>query len=158
MPRFPFLATAVIALALSAVPTASAAGPDAFDQRARVANYAVRGEEFPGAGYEALRLWADEAGGTRVRYAWGADARELSLEVLGPAATGEGFALRFRNGLVLDVVPQGDSLRVRSRDGRYDKVFDWQYEGPVDGRGTFCTPCVDQPDAAAFVRRHFIER
>lgn len=150
----------VIACAwLAALPAASAAGPDtAYYQRAQVANYAVRDEPFPSAAYEELRLWADEAGATRVRYAWGTQAREVPLKVLGRGADGAGFALGFPNGLVLDVVPQGDALRVRDRQGGYDKVFEWKYEGPVDGRGTFCTPCVEEADAAAFVRRHYIER
>ena len=55
-------------------------------------------------------------------------------------------------------MPQGDTLRVRDRKGSYDKVFEWKYEGPVDGGGTFCTPCVEENDAADFVRRHFLSR
>ena len=137
----------------------AAGGTDtAFFQRAQVANYAVRGESYGNPGYEELRLWADRAGNVRVHYAWGTEPKELALALAGRSADGEGFALRFPNGLVLDAVPQGQALRVRDRSGGYDKVFEWKYEGPVDGRGTACTACVDEADAAAFVRRHFIAR
>jgi hypothetical protein len=154
--------TLVVAATLALAPTlpaVAAGGTDtAFFQRAQVANYAVRGESYGNPGYEELRLWADRDGATRVRYAWGRDGRELTLRTLGPGADGQGFALGFPNGHVLDVVPQGDALRVRDRKGGYDKVFEWKYEGPVDGRGTFCTPCVEETEAAAFVRRHFLAR
>src|SRR3546814_19790485 len=67
------------------------------------------------------------------------------------------FRSRFPNGLVLDVVPQGTALHVSDRSGKYSKTFEWQYEGPVDGRGPFCTPCVEEADAIGFVRRNFIQ-
>lgn len=149
-------------LALSVVfagPAVSASGADtAFYQRAQVANFAARGARFPAADYEALQLWADAGGARRARYAWGPDAKELTLRVLRPSAGGDGFALRFPNGLVLDAVSQGEALRLRDRNGTYDKVFEWKYEGPVEGRGTACTACVDEADAVGFIRRHFIER
>lgn len=156
----PTMVRAVMALALGLIATAAAAaGPDtAFYQRARVANYAVQGAQTPGPDYEELRLWADQDGQTRVHYAWGPEAKELTLALAGRSGEGEGFALRFPNGLVLDVVPQGDALRVRDRSGGYDKRFEWKYEGPVDGRGTACSACVDEADAPGFVRRHFIAR
>ena len=81
-----------------------------------------------------------------------------TLRVLGRSAGGDGFALGFPNGLVLDAIPQGEALRLRDRNGTYDKVFEWKYEGPVEGRGTACTACVDEAEAVGFVRRHFIER
>ena len=145
--------------ALLALAPAGAAEPDAaFLQRAKVANYAVSGARYGDPAYEHFSFWADDGGDTRVRYSHGADAKEVALRTLGPGKDGDGFAVAFPNGLVLDVVAQGDALRVRDRKGGYDKVFEWEYEGPVDGRGTFCTPCVEERDAAAFVRRHFIDR
>lgn len=130
--------------------------PDAFYRQAQVANYAVRGAQVPGPDYEHLAFWADAQGRRRVRYAWGEAPRSVELAVLPARAGSDGFALRFPNGLVLAAVPQGEALRLRDGSGAYDKLFEWQYQGPVDGRGTFCAPCVEQADAAAFVRRHFI--
>src|SRR3546814_11784915 len=85
----------------------------------------------------------------------GADQKRVRLRAIGPDGNDEGFAVRFPNGLVLDVVPQGTALHVSDRSGKYSTTFEWQYEGPVDGRGTFCTPCVEGADAIGYVRRNF---
>ncbi len=157
----PRMAAALLApvLALAFAPGARSATPqdtaDAFYRQAHVANYVARGAQAPGPDYEQLAFWADARGQRRVRYAWGQAPRSVELEVLPGRPGSGGFALRFPNGLVLEAMLQGQSLRLRDRGG-YDRVFEWQYQGPVDGRGTFCSACVDQADAAAFVRRHFI--
>src|SRR3546814_6104605 len=88
---------------------------------------------------------------------YGADKKGVRLRAIGPDGSDEGFAVRFPNGLVLDIVPQGTALQVSDRSGNYSKTFEWQYAGPVDGRGTFCTPCVEKADAIGFVRRNFIK-
>ncbi|MGJ4729640.1 hypothetical protein [Luteimonas sp. SDU101] len=154
------LVRTMLALVLACTTSAVVASETdaAFYQRAQVTHYAVREAQAPGPRHEQLRLWADRAGHVRVHYAWGPEPKELALALAGRSADGEGFALRFPNGLVLDAVLQGQALRVRDRSGGYDKVFEWKYEGPVDGRGTACTACVEEADAAAFVRRHFIAR
>ena len=156
----PAAALLLPALILAFAPAADAAArPDpaeAFYRQAQVANYVARGAQAPGPDYEQLAFWADARGQRRVRYAWGEAPRSVELAVL-PGRTGDdGFALRFPNGLVLEAIPQGESLRLRDGSGGYDKLFEWQYQGPVDGRGTFCAACVERADAAAFVRRHFI--
>src|SRR3546814_2365162 len=92
-----------------------------------------------------------------IDYEYGADQKRVRLRAIGPDGNDEGFAVRFPNGLVLDVVPQGTALHVSDRSGKYSTTFEWQYEGPVDGRGTFCTPCVEEADAIGFVRRNFIK-
>lgn len=156
----PRLAAALLvpALILAFAPGAGAATradpAEAFYRQAQVANYVARGAQTPGPDYEQLAFWADAQGQRRVRYAWGEAPRSVELAVL-PGRPG-GFALRFPNGLVLEAVPQGESLRLRDGSGRYDKLFEWQYQGPVAGRGTFCAACVEQAEAATFVRRHFI--
>jgi len=150
-------AALAVAIALVSARAVIAQQPDRdFHRRAQVANYAVRGVAPADPAYEQLSFWADADGATRVLYRWGGTDRKLVLQPLGASMQAGGFALRFPNGLVLDVVPEGDTLRVRDRKGGYDKVFAWKYEGPVDGHGTFCTPCVDEAEAGAFVRDHFI--
>ena len=147
------LARALLAFAWASPAAAAGDADAAFFQRARVAQYAVQGAQAPGPDHEALSFWADAAGTTRVLYAWGAQPREIPLVV---ADAGDGdFTLRFPNGLLLDVAVQDDALRVRDRGGRYDKRFEWKYEGPLAGRGTACGACVGESDAADFVRRHF---
>lgn len=134
------------------------ARPDAaFFRDAKVANFAVQGEAFPSPKFERLALWADAGGKTYVVYGYGSRDTEVVLQAAGRSADGGAFALRFPNGHVLDVAPRGDALQVTDRKGRYDKRFAWQYEGPVDGRGTFCAQCVEEKGAAAFVRDRFLK-
>src|SRR3546814_8705005 len=94
-------------------------------------------------GFESLSCGSGPHG-KAIDYGYGADQKRVRLRAIGPDGSDEGFAVRFPNGLVLDIVPQGTALQVSDRSGNYSKTFEWQYEGPVDGRGTFCTPCVEK--------------
>jgi len=72
--------------------------------------------------------------------------------------TGDRVRLRivFPDGRAVDAAVAGPSLQVDDGSGKPPKTFAWEYEGPVDGRGTFCTPCVEEQDAIPFVRAHFM--
>lgn len=122
----------------------------------KVANFALPGHDYNSPGFESLAFWSGPRG-KAIDYEYGADHKRVRLRAIGPGSDGRGFAVRFPNGLVLDVVPQGTALQVSDRGGDYGKTFEWKYQGPVDGRGTFCTPCVEEADAIGFVRKHFIE-
>ena len=42
------------------------------------------------------------------------------------------------------MIPQPNyELNVRNIEGNYLKTFKWEYEGPINGIGTFCTPCAE---------------
>jgi hypothetical protein len=42
--------------------------------------------------------------------------------------------------------------------GKYSKIFRWEYERPVDGRGTFCEPCVgEDKEAITFIKKYFMK-
>lgn len=131
-------------------------GTSRVHQDAKVANFAIPGHDYSSPGFESLSFWSGPRGQV-VDYEYGANHKRVRLRTLGSSAGGKGFAVRFPNGFVLDVVPQDKGLQVSDRAGKYSKTFEWQYEGPVDGRGTFCQPCVDEPDAIGFVREHFMK-
>src|SRR3546814_6926191 len=99
-----------------------------------------------------MSVWSGPHG-KAIDYEYGADQKRVRLRAIEPDGSDEGFAVRFPNRLVLNIVPQGTALQVSDRSGKYSKTFEWQYERPVDGRGTFCTPCVEQADAIGLVRR-----
>ncbi len=139
-----------------AAPAPARDGANRVDQGARVANFAVPGHDYRSPGFESLSFWSGPQGRS-VDYEYGAHHKRLRLRTLGPSADGKGFAVSFPNGFVLDIVPRDDALQVSDRAGTYGKTFEWQYEGPVDGRGTFCQPCVDEPEAMGFVREHFMK-
>ena len=156
----PIIALPLLAASLSllAIPPVDAREPaSTFFQQAKVANFSIPVTDAASPGFESFAFWSDGSQ-SHVRYQWGNDGSELALTLLGPSSDGSRFGVSFPNGLVLDIAPTDKGLRVRDRKGRYDKTFGWQYEGPVDGRGTFCAQCVDEQDATAFVREHFLGR
>jgi hypothetical protein len=122
---------------------------------ARVANFSVTDHAQGTPEFERLSFWSGPHGES-IDYVRGRDDNRTRLTPLGLNRGGLSFAIGLPNGLMLDVEPQRHGLLVRDRAGRYRKTFVWQYEGPVEGRGTFCSPCVDQKGAVAFVREHFM--
>ena len=127
-------------------------------ENGKVANYSVAAYDYSSPNYESFSFWSSPKDGNAVDYAYGKNGTRVRLRVLGPNSDGRSFAVQFPNGLMLDLVPQGDVLLVADRAGKYHKTFEWQYEGPVDGRGTFCQPCVEDTEAMPFVREHFLEK
>jgi hypothetical protein len=50
----------------------------------------------------------------------------------------------------------GERLLVTSQDGHYRKLFKLGYEGPVNGVGTYCATCANEPaDALRLVNAYF---
>lgn len=50
----------------------------------------------------------------------------------------------------------GERLIMTSQDGRYRKLFKLGYEGPINGAGTYCATCSNEPaDAFRLVDAYF---
>jgi len=112
----------------------------------RVANY---GAGQPGTvSYEHFSFWTNDGRRTDIHYAYGKARQDVSLRYVGRArlAGKPGFRVRFPDGHLLSLVPDGNTLRVTT-NGTPPKTFTWEYEGPVNGVGTNCSVCTD--DAAA---------
>jgi hypothetical protein len=126
-------------------------------ENGRVANFSLPAYDYSSPKFERFSFWSSPNGGRIIDYTYGTGATRVRLHELDPKPDAKSFAVRFPNGLVLDIEPRGDVLLVSDRAGEYHKTFEWQYEGPVDGRGTFCTPCVEEGEAVPFVREHFMK-
>ncbi|HEX8506619.1 MAG TPA: hypothetical protein VF630_14745 [Hymenobacter sp.] len=59
-----------------------------------------------------------------------------------------GFKVRFPNKHLLYVVPSGSGLKVTSAKASAAKTYAWEYEGPVNGVGTFCSSCAENEKEA----------
>jgi len=96
---------------------------------------------------------------TLVRHMDGKSARETKLQYLDKfRISGDScFKVQFSNKYFLYIIPSGLSLKVVDSSGKYYKAFSWQYEGPIDGRGTHCDVCADDDiDAMGILRSvHF---
>jgi len=140
----------VLCLTVLAVFAASASAQE------RVAHYSTG--RAGTARFEALGFWVRNGEPTGITYTFGSPAEVAELKYAGPEGwrKSPAFKVQFLTGRTLYVVPQGLTLRVT--DGaRYSKVFRWQYEGPVDGRGTACMTCAaDAREAMRLIKEHFI--
>ncbi|GAB3999728.1 hypothetical protein GCM10028807_50760 [Spirosoma daeguense] len=123
----------------------------------KVANFSY-GE--PGTDkYEQLSFWAKNGQRAEIRYTYGKDRKETTLTYLGksPKAKGSGFNVQFPNNYVLYVAPVGNKLRLVDAQATYQKTFAWEYEGPVNGIGTFCNVCAqDDKEAMQLVRTYYL--
>lgn len=135
------------ALATSEQPAA------ATDSQNRVANFAAAGRMDGNHPAAILRFWSGPDG--QDIFYTPADGRSVRLRLLG--GNRQGFSVELPDGMIWKIVPQGDVLLVHDGDGGRPRIFMWHYEGPINGRGTFCAPCVPESEAAEFVRRHFLQ-
>ncbi|MDB5267402.1 MAG: hypothetical protein JWP58_442 [Hymenobacter sp.] len=124
----------------------------------QVASYAFG---KPGtATYERLSFWVKDGQRTDIYYAYGAARKEAKLNYLSKAQLNNkpGFKVRFSNGHVLAIVPEGLLLQVGDAPGKASKSFAWEYEGPVNGIGTFCQSCAaDEKEAMRIIRTYYLK-
>jgi hypothetical protein len=141
------LALAVMVVAASVVVSA----------QERVANYSTG--RLGSAAFEHFSFGVRDGQRAAIEYTYGPRWKEITLEYAG-AETWKGekaFKVRFPNGRELYVIPRGETLRVVDVSGKYSKLFRWQYEGPVNGRGTFCDSCAeDETEAMRLMRAHYL--
>ncbi len=78
---------------------------------------------------------------------YGKDRKEVNVRYVAQAGT-SGFTVQFPNNTILTIKPVGTSLKVTNSKTNYAKTFSWEYEGPVNGIGTFCTVCAQDEKKA----------
>lgn len=109
-------------------------------------------------GYEEFSF-SVQNGKIEISYTYGKDWKELKLDYLGTGTKNgsASFRVRFSNGFILNVVPRYSNLKIFDDRGKYSKTFSWQYDGPIDGIGTFCSVCVDENEAIPFIKKNFAQ-
>ena len=110
--------------------------------------------------YEHLAFWTNDGKRTVVNYAYGKEQKEVKLQYLGKDQVSRQicFKVQFTNNFVLYIIPKGRRLQVTDASGKYNKTFSWEYEGPVNGIGTFCDVCAeDDEDAMALIQSAYLK-
>lgn len=126
-------------------------------QAQKVAQYSFAKEGTKN--YEELDFWTENNSRGRIEYSYGTPIKSVALDYLGGdiCQGSPCFKVQFSNRSILYVTPQGSNLRVSDGKGRYKKLFQWKYEGPVNGIGTFCSTCAaDADDAMALIKQNFL--
>jgi len=127
-------------------------------QAQQVAQYSVGKEGTKD--YEEIDFWAENNRRGRIEYSYGTPIKSVALDYLGSdiCQGSPCFKVQFSNRYILYVIPQASNLRVTDRKGRYKKFFQWKYEGPINGIGTFCSTCAaDADEAMALIKRNFLQ-
>lgn len=150
---------AVAACALVAAPAAQSSSRAPSEENtaysgARVANF-VAAERLDG-GHPPVRLsfWSGP-GGKIIEYAPGDGNDIITLRPVGSTPDGTGFRAKATDGSIWFITPTQGVLLVENGNGT-SRIFMWQYQGPVNGQGTACMPCVPETDAIVFVQDEFL--
>ncbi len=132
--------------------------PLAAQAQTTVANYAT-GQ--PGtATYEQLSLWVKNGQRANIQYTYGKNGQTVPLRYAGQSQLRgrPGFQVQFANRHTLYLVPSGTTLLVAASPTAAPKTFAWEYEGPVNGVGTFCSVCAeDAPAAMRLLRTYYLK-
>ncbi len=123
--------------------------------QSKVANYSV-GEDGTKE-YEHFSFWVKDKHRARVTYSYDVDRKETTITYLGKTTykNEPAFTVQFANHYILYIIPKGSQLQVFDSSGKYNKIFNWEYEGPVNGVGTFCDVCAEDEKEAAKLLRSF---
>lgn len=118
----------------------------------RVANFSYK--NFAAKDFEAYGFWVNANQIGDINYSYKTpegDIKSMKLKYEGAdMLNGEkAFKVLFPNNLLLYVIPRkNNTLKIASLDGKYSKTFRWLYEGPIEGRGTFCEACAENASEA----------
>lgn len=64
--------------------------------------------------------------------------------------------IQFSNKYVLFIAVDRQLLHITDASAIYNKTFQWEYEGPVNGAGTFCNVCAADETEAIEIVQQFI--
>ena len=103
----------------------------------KVANYSFG--KYGTDAYKHLSLWTEKGKNSYIEYTYGKESTEVKLLILGQRIRNgnKSIQVQFSNKYVLYILPDGLDLNVSDDNGKYFKKFKWEYEGPINGIGTF---------------------
>ena len=124
----------------------------------KVANYSIG--RYGTERYEHLSFWIKDGKRNYIEYLYGAKPKEIKLIFLGQTILNDKryLKVKFPNKYVLFINADGTKLSVNDEKGKYSKVFTWEYEGPVNGIGTYCDICAEnEEEAIQIVKANYLQ-
>ena len=126
--------------------------------QSKVANYSFGEGGTPQ--YEHFSFWIKDKQRADITYSYGAERKETVVTYLGKVTykNQPGFKVQFVNHYLLYIIPKQNQLLVVGSSGKYNKMFSWEYEGPVNGIGTFCDVCTqDEREAMNVLKSAYVK-
>lgn len=108
--------------------------------------------------YEHISFWIEDNERGDITYSYGKNRREIKLKYSGTDNLDgiKAFKVEFPNNEVFYVIPQKTFLKVINKKTSYDKIFRWEYEGPINGIGTWCDACTQNgKESLDLIRKYF---
>lgn len=124
----------------------------------KVASYSV--SEYGNPKFENFSFWITDKNKPVIHYSYGKDDKEAKVEYLGKSKIGNTpcFKMLLNKTMILYAYQEKDKLRIKDLSGKYNKLFSWLYEGPVNGIGTFCEPCTaDEKESKDFIDKFYLK-
>ncbi|MBO2007529.1 hypothetical protein [Hymenobacter negativus] len=123
----------------------------------KVANYSIG--KYGTDKYEHFSFYVKDGHRAEIYYRYGKVDKEFKVTYLNKLQVNgsDAFKVKFSNGHTTTVIPSGIKLKIAD-DGETPKIFTWEYEGPVNGVGTFCQPCTeDEKEAIQLVKAYYLK-
>ena len=110
--------------------------------------------------YQHYSFWSANGKPTEITFTGGANRTESKVTYNGKA-TYQGktcFKMTRANGKVFYVYPIGLKLAIVNATTKKIETFTWEYEGPVNGVGTFCNVCAqDEKEAMTLLKAAYLK-
>ncbi len=121
----------------------------------KVANYFIG--KYGTKSYEHFSFWMRDGKPSSVEYSYGTKPKYMTLKIIGIEIRNGRKALKvqFPNNYVLLITADKQRLLVTDVNAGYNKTFQWEYEGPVNGVGTFCDVCAEDETEAITIVEQF---
>jgi len=124
----------------------------------KVANYSFG--KYGTETYEHLSFWTENGKNAYIEYKHGTRPTQIILNLGQTIFNGDkSIKVQFKNKHVLFITPNGFNLNVSDESGKkYFKTLKWEYEGPINGIGTFCNVCAEnEMEAMKLVKEIYFE-
>jgi len=131
-------------------------GPSYNAYAQKVANYYTG---TPGtANYQQYSFWVKANKPAEAMYTYGAERKQISITYAGKTNYNgqSGFKVNLPKG-VFYIIPAGADIKVVNATTKKTELFKWEYEGPVNGIGTYCDVCAqDEKEAVALLKKYYL--
>lgn len=124
----------------------------------KVANY-YSGKSGTSA-YQGYSFWTKGRQASAVTFYHGVNRDEIKVVYAGKAIykNQQAFKIMFPNKSLFYVIPSGYDLKIVNVSLNKTETFKWEYEGPVNGIGTFCDVCTqDEKEAMKLMKITYLK-
>ncbi len=98
--------------------------------------------------YVKFAFYIDDGKEAGVYRTEGKDLKETKGHLYAVGNTNNSFKVEFEDKKIFIITTNGESLLISESAEKGTQIYKWEYEGPVDGVGTFCEQCADGPKEA----------